>query len=234
MADIFQEVQEDLRRDRLKALWDRYGTIVVVVAALIVAGVGGWRGYEYYEARSARQAGDSYQAAAALAEQGKAEEAARAFAALAGEGPAGYRAIARLREADEVAKSDKARALKLYQAIVGDGAADAILRDAARIRGAYVAVDAGSRADVRALAEPLVANSSWTALAREALGLAAYKEGDTADARRHFEAIVSNAESPGSTRQRADLMLGVMPPAPPPAGDAANKPEAKPADKPTN
>ncbi|RXF74795.1 tetratricopeptide repeat protein [Hansschlegelia zhihuaiae] len=221
MADIFQEVQEDLRRDRLKALWDRYGTLIVTVAVLVVLGVGGWRAYEYYQARTAQAAGDRYQQAADLIEQGKGEEAIKAFAALAGDGPAGYRTLARLREADETLKTDKAAALKLYQAIVADGSTDPMLRDAARIRGAYAAVDAGSRADVKSLAEPLVApDGAWTTLAREALGLAAYKEGDIDDARRNFDAIVSNPEAPGSTRQRADLMLNVLPPAAP-AADAA-------------
>ena len=96
MADIFQEVQEDLRRDRLKAIWDRYGTAIVVVAALIVAGVGGWRAYGSYQAQAAATAGDRYEAAAKLAEDGKSDEARKAFAAIVADGPAGYRAIARL------------------------------------------------------------------------------------------------------------------------------------------
>lgn len=225
MADIFQEVQEDLRRDRLKAFWDRYGTAIVVVMVIVVAGVGGWRGWQYYEAQQAAAAGDRYQAAAALAEDGKDAEARAAFAALAADAPAGYRALSKLREADEAAKADKPGALKLYQAIVNDSATDAQLRDAARLRGAYLAVDAGSRDDVKALAEPLAsANGAWTSLAREALGLGAYKAGDMADARKQFEAVVADPEAPGSSRQRADLMLAVLP-----APDAP-----KDAPKPTN
>lgn len=224
MADIFREVDEDLRRDRLKAFWDRYGTAVLVLAALVVAGVGGWRGYEYYQHREASQAGDRYQAAIRLAADGKADEARKAFAEIGTSGPAGYKSVARLREADEITKTDKAAALRLYQSIAEDGTADAMLRDVARLRGAYVAVDAASREEVRKLVEPLAgANGAWSSLAREALGLAAYKAGDTAEARRQFEAVVSDADAVGNVRQRADLMLAVLPPAP-----------AAPAGKPTN
>ncbi|MFC3693284.1 tetratricopeptide repeat protein [Chenggangzhangella methanolivorans] len=224
MADIFQEVQEDLRRDRLKAFWDRYGTAIVVVMVVVVAGVGGWRGWQYYENQQAETAGDRYEAAAALAKDGKTAEARAAFAAIAADGPAGYSAIAKLREADEAAKDDKAGALKLYQAIANDAAADGQLRDAARVRGAFLAVDAGSRDDVKALAEPLAAtNGAWSTLAREAMGLAAYKAGDMADARRQFEAVVADPEAPGASRQRADLMLAVLP-APEAAGKDASKP----------
>lgn len=222
MADIFQEVQEDLRRDRLRAFWDRYGSAIVAVMVLVVIGVGGWRGWQYYENQQAQAAGDRYEAASKLADDGKSAEARAAFAAIATEAPAGYRTIAKLREADEAAKADKPAALKLYQAIANDSAADAQLRDAARVRGAYVAVDAGSREDVRALAESLAATDGpWSTLAREAIGLAAYKAGDMADARKQFEAVVADPEAPGSSRQRADLMLAVLPPAPAPAKDAA-------------
>ena len=111
MADIFQEVQEDLRRDRLKALWDRYGTLVVALMVVVVAVVGGWRGWQYYENQQAAAAGDKYEAASKLSADGKTAEARAAFAALSADAPAGYRTIAKLREADEAAKADKAAAL---------------------------------------------------------------------------------------------------------------------------
>ncbi|GLK69627.1 tetratricopeptide repeat protein [Hansschlegelia plantiphila] len=224
MTDIYHEIQEDIRRDRMKALWARYGVFLVALAALVVLGVGGWRGYSYYEAKQAAAAGDRYQAAAKLAEDGRSDEARAAFAAIAVNSPYGYRALARLREADEVAKTDQPTALRLYQE-VADGSGDSMLRDAARVRAAYLAVDVGAPEDVRRLAEPLAAGGPWSALAREALGLSAYKAEDTTEARRQFEAIVADADAPGATRQRADLLLAVLPQA---------APEKPAADKPTN
>jgi hypothetical protein len=212
MSDIYHEIQEDLRRDRLKAIWARYGTAIVIVAALVVVGAASWRGYEYYGARKAAEAGDRYEAASRLAEEGKADEARAAFAAIAANGPEGYAALARFREANELAKTDKPGALKLYQAIA-DGASDPMLRDAARTRAAYIGVDAAGLDEVKRLAEPLVGSNEWGSLAREAIGLAAYKANDAVEARKQFEAIVADADAPGATRQRADLMLSVLPPA---------------------
>ena len=57
MADIFHEVDEEVRREQLKKLWDRYSIHLIAVAILIVAGVSGWRGYEYWEAKKAATAG---------------------------------------------------------------------------------------------------------------------------------------------------------------------------------
>ncbi len=44
MADIFHEVDEEVRRDQFKKLWDRYSIYIVAFAVLIVAGIGAWRG----------------------------------------------------------------------------------------------------------------------------------------------------------------------------------------------
>ena len=68
MADIFHEVDEEVRRERLKQLWDQYGLYFLVLAVLVVAGIGGWRAYEYYQNQRAAQFGSQFEAAAALAD----------------------------------------------------------------------------------------------------------------------------------------------------------------------
>ena len=53
MSELFDEVDEDVRRDQLKKLWDKYSVYIVAAALFVVAGVGGWRGYQYIEAKKA-------------------------------------------------------------------------------------------------------------------------------------------------------------------------------------
>ena len=43
MSDIFREVDEEVRRERLQQLWDRHGNLIVALALLIVIAVGGVR-----------------------------------------------------------------------------------------------------------------------------------------------------------------------------------------------
>ena len=43
MADIFQEVDEEVRRERLKKLWDKWGNVLLALACVVVIGIGGWR-----------------------------------------------------------------------------------------------------------------------------------------------------------------------------------------------
>ena len=57
MADIFQEVDEDLRRDRATALWRRYGKYVVAAAVVLVLATAGWSGYRHYRDQQRQEAG---------------------------------------------------------------------------------------------------------------------------------------------------------------------------------
>jgi hypothetical protein len=79
VADIFHEVDEEVRREQLKKLWDRYSIYLIALAVLIVAGMAGWRGYEYWVAKKAAAAGAEFEAAIALNEEGKRTEAEAAL-----------------------------------------------------------------------------------------------------------------------------------------------------------
>ena len=103
MSELFDEVDEEVRREQLKKLWDRYSIYIIAGALLIIAAVGAWRGYQYLEAQKAAEAGAAFDAAIDLSEQGKHAEAEAAFDKLAATAPSGYRILARLRAAGELA-----------------------------------------------------------------------------------------------------------------------------------
>ncbi len=144
MSDIFHEVDEEVRREQLKKLWDRYGIYVVAAAFVVVAAVGGWRGYEWWEAKKAAEAGAAFEAAIALSDGGKHAEAEAAFAKIAADGTPGYRVLARMREAAELAQRDRKAAVAAYEEIAADGAVGPVLQDLAALRAAALLVDAAA------------------------------------------------------------------------------------------
>jgi hypothetical protein len=109
LADIFHEVDEEVRRERMKRLWDQYGLYVLILVVLFVAGIAGWRGWEYYENQRAAAFGSQFEAASALAETGNFAEAEKDFAKIAADGNRGYRVLARLREAEATIPRDSTR-----------------------------------------------------------------------------------------------------------------------------
>ena len=75
MSELFDEVDEEVRRDQFKKLWDQYSIYIIAGALLIIAGVGGWRGYQYLEAQKAAEAGAAFDKAVELSEANKHGEA---------------------------------------------------------------------------------------------------------------------------------------------------------------
>jgi hypothetical protein len=210
VSDIFQEVDEEVRREQLKKLWERYGHYAVAAAILLVAGVGAWRGYEWWEAKKAAESGAAFEAAATLAEAGKRSEAEAAFAKVAADGTAGYRHLARLREAAELAQTDPKAAIAAYDKIAADGAVGQVLQDLAALRAGALLIDAGALAEAQRKLEPLAAaERTFRYSARELLVLAAWRAGDAAAVKRWSDMILTDLQTPSSTRQRVEMLMAL-------------------------
>ena len=208
MSDIFQEVDEEVRREKLQQLWERHSNLIVALALLIVLAVGGWRGYEWWETRKAAESGAQFEAAITLAEAGKQAEAQAAFAKIAQDGSSGYRTLARFREAAELAKSDAGAAAKLYASLAADSSLDRALRDLAAVREGMILVDTAPLAELSGKLEPLTtADRPFRHTARELLALSAWRNGDTAAAKRWLDLIATDAETPAGTRARMDVLM---------------------------
>lgn len=208
MSDIFQEVDEEVRREKLQQLWERHSNLIIAFALLVVLAVGGWRGYEYWEGQKAAEAGAAFEAAVALSEADKHADAQAAFAKVAAEGTAGYRTLARFREANELAKTDAAAAAKAYEALAADSSIGRALQDAAAVRAGLILVDSASLADLTARLEPLTAaDRPFRHIARELLALAAYRAGDSAAAKKWFDLISTDTDTPAGTRQRIEVLM---------------------------
>jgi hypothetical protein len=213
VSELFDEVDEDLRREQLKKLWDRYSIYIIAGAILIIAAVGGWRGYQYLEAKKAAEAGAAFEAAADLAEQNKHAEAEAAFTKLAATAPYGYRLLSRLRAAGEVATRDPQAAAKLYDDIAADRSVAASEQDLARIRAAGLLLDTTGYNNMLQRLEPATApGATYRHTARELLALSAWRANDTTAARQWLDMIANDGETPVSLRSRAEALQALLPP----------------------
>lgn len=211
MADIFHEVDEEVRREQLKKLWDRYSIHLIALAVLIVAGIAGWRGYEYWVTKKAAVAGAQFEAAIALSEQGKEAEAEAAFAKVAAEAPAGYRVLARMRAASVLGQSKPADAVKAFDELSADASLGAIWQDLAAVRAGMLLVDTAPLADMRRRLDPVAEPTrSFRHTARELLALSAWRNHDFAAARKYLDMIAGDAESPIGVRARADVLSALI------------------------
>jgi hypothetical protein len=227
MADIFDEVGEDLRRERMKRLWQSYGAWLIAAAVLVVVGTAAWRGWETWQQGKAAAAGDAYLAALAKVSEGDHAAAAEALIAFSSDAPRDYAVLARLRAATENAAAGNVDgALATFEATAGDATLPQGLRDIAAIRAAMIAVDREDFSRFRARVAPLdVTGGAWRHAARELVAVSAIKAEDWAEARATLDTLTADAELPADFRQRAALLQDVVRAAvgdPPAAGDAGS------------
>jgi hypothetical protein len=213
VSELFDEVDEDVRRDQLKKLWDQYSIYIVAGALLIIAAVGGWRGYQYLEAQKAAEAAVAFDKAVELSEANKHSEAEAAFTDLAAKAPSGYRMLARMRAAAEVATRDPTAAAKLYDDISADRSVGAPERDLAKVRAAGLLLETTSYPNMLQRLEPAtVPGATFHHTARELLALSAWRAGDMAAARKWLDLIANDGETPSSLRSRAEALQALLPP----------------------
>lgn len=209
---FIREVNEEIRQDQAKAIWDRFGPALLALAVLVVLATAAYVAYDYWVENRANKSGDDFAAALVLANDGKHDEALAALKALEEGGYGSYPLLARLRSGTVLAeKDDPAAAVAAFDSVANDTAAPSAIRDMARLRAALILVDSGSYADVASRADPLNAeDNTLRHAAREALGLAAWKEGRLADALALLEQVSADESAPRNTRERATLLAELI------------------------
>jgi len=236
---LAREIDEELRREQLLKLWERYGIYVIAAVVLAIVGIGGYKYYEHRRALAAEAAGASLVSASREAGENKAE-AQKALEEIAANAPAGYALLARLRLAAAARDAGKtAEAAAAFEAIAKDSSVDPLLTDYAQLQAAMLRLDNASWTDMQNRLNGLAADgNAWRFSARELLGLAAQKAGRMDDARSEFTRLLSDRGTPPGIAERARIMLamlteaelaGVPTPKAAPAGD--DKAKMKPADK---
>ncbi len=207
MPDIFDEVEEDLRAERARKFWLRFGTPILGALLLVVAGVGGWQGWRWYETRQQQAAAAAFLEVSRATEAEGADLAAMAarFETVADSSPTGYRTIALLRAAALKAEAgDRAGALALYDRLAADSTADPLYRDLAALMWVLRSLDSGDPAVLAARIAPVARpGGPWSASARELAALVSLKAGQQEEARRALEALAADVTAPRGIRERA-------------------------------
>ena len=212
MADIFQEIDEELRQDRASKLWNRYGNYVIAVAVLIVLAVGG---YKYWTARDLenRQAESAaFQEAISRAGTGDIDGAISTLGDLAQNSGSGYGVLARLRQGALAARQgDLEAAVIAFNTVAADASAPDVLRDLAKVRSVAARIETAAPADLSATLDALaVAGNPWRPMAMELKGVLAIKAGDVAAAEKIFAELSDSADTPRGMRARAAEVLKAL------------------------
>lgn len=210
MADIFQEVDEDLRRDKALAFWKKYQNHILTFVILVIAVTAGVSGWRYYRQQQMEANATAYLKAMQAFEQDP-KAAAPQFDALA-QGGGGFADLARFQQANLALKDgDKAKAAGIFQGIAADASVDKAMKDMAAILGGLVLLDLGKPDDAAKLVAGLTGdNEAYRFSALEIQGQAALASGDKAKAKAIFtqlKQLGSLPSAPQGVIGRANIML---------------------------
>jgi hypothetical protein len=212
VADIFNEVDEDVRKDKSLALWNAYGKYVIALAVLIIGGTAAYVGWQNYTESQSLEQAKRFETAAAMAAENKLSGAATEFSALASDGNAGYRPLSLLREAATLIAEGKGdEALTVYSELGSDSSVDKEFSSLAHLLAGFYLLDNGTSAEVRDRVAPIAeAGSIWSASAQELIALSYLKDGDKDKAVELLTVLQNDASAPDDIKGRVGQMLSAL------------------------
>lgn len=203
---LLREVDEELRGDRMRALWKRFGPYVIGGAIAIVLVVAVNEGWSWWQQSNAARSSNQFYAALELAEAGDSAGAQQALNEVVAEGTGGYPTLARFRHASLLARDGQTdEAIAAYDALA-TAETNARLRELALVLAAYLLVDGGDVAAVQQRVGSLAApDAPMRNAAREAIGLTQYRAGELDAALATFEQILADPLAGQEMRQRVQI-----------------------------
>jgi hypothetical protein len=214
VVDLFDEIDEELREERMHEFLKKYAGLLFAAALLVIGGVAGWKYWGWYQERQDMDAAALYLAAASKTEGAgivgpNRIVATAAFDAMAARAPEGYRVLALLRAAALRADAgDVDGASALWDQVAADSSADPLLRDLASLTWCLYHADKGDPALLEGRLKPLVApGNAWRSLAREQLALLELRQGHTEAAKTALKKLVEDTTAPNGVRGRASALL---------------------------
>lgn len=208
---IFNEVNEELRSERMRNLWRRFAPYVIGAAVAIVVLVAANEGWSWWQSSNAARSSDQFYSAIELAETGDIAGAQQALNTVIAEGSGQYPALAQFRQAALLAKDGrKTEAVAAYDAL-STSLANQELRDLAFLLAGYTLVDNGDVNAVATRVNGLISpEHPMRNAAREAIGLTHYAAGDPGSARNIFEEIAADPTGSLEALGRIQLYLAQL------------------------
>lgn len=226
MADIFTEVDEDLRQERaldlLKRMWPWIAGALLF--ALVVAL--GWWGWSSWTRGQEAKASAAYGKALDALAANKLDEADKGFAEAGKVGSSGYKALSLMQQAGiRLIRNKPADAVTLLDQ-AAKSTRSPLIADAAALEAAMATLDTAPLAQTQTRLQPLTAvGRPYRDSAREALAFAKLAAGRAADARSDLAALSLQPDVSDGARARARAAMALID-----SGGAAVLPAAVKAD----
>ena len=204
MNDIINEINQELREERGKALWKKYGVYVIGFAIAVVVMVSGRQGLVAYQDNQRINAANAYFSAVS-------SDSSDALAALSSQTGEGYPLLARFAEASRLVEEGSSEAESAYLAIAQDDSINALYRDVATVMSVMNAAPAtGVQDKLNRIAGLAAEEGPWQQVAIEMMIGLYVEKGDLAEARNQLSALRFGQGLTAEANQRILLLEAAL------------------------
>lgn len=210
-TDAFiNEVNEDVKNDNFKVLWNRYGIFVILFVVLAVSATVSFERIKSWKVAQNQANTENYMVAAQLRDNPA--QTLEALQKIAGDNQGIFSDFAKLQIANVLFSQDKTEeALATLQNLLDDNTVNNEVKHIALVKLATYRVDTMPRAEFEAMLKPLIAeNTSWSPLAQDLLAMAAIRDGDVDTAQTIYENILKIKDLPENFRTKVQDMLNSL------------------------
>ncbi|MDR1031942.1 MAG: tetratricopeptide repeat protein [Holosporales bacterium] len=221
MSEIFneleQEVNEDLRRDKLIRIWNQYGKYIIAALVLVLGCIIGYMSWRSYKEAKAIDSTQQLIQVLRQVEQGKIVDAFTGLRELSGKSSSDVKTLAefiysglRLKVYERSGKINELQEQELDElvAIEKDAKQSIVWRDLAALTTVLYKFDILNPQELIKKLKPLTSvDRPFMFSALEITAFLHMKAGEFEEAKSLFEQISKDANAPAEMRQRAELML---------------------------
>ena len=210
-TDAFiNEVNEDVKNDNFKVLWNRYGIFVILFVVLAVSATVSFERIKSWKVAQNQANTENYMVAAQLRDNPT--QTLEALQKIAGDNQGIFSDFAKLQIANVLFSQDKTEeALATLQNLLDDNTVNNEVKHIALVKLATYRVDTMPRTEFEAMLKPLIAeNTSWSPLAQDLLAMAAIRDGDVDTAQTIYENILKIKDLPENFRTKVQDMLNSL------------------------
>lgn len=207
-TDAFiREVDEDVKNDNFKVLWNKYGAYIVAFVVIAVTAAVCFDRIKTWKIEQNQIKTENYMAAAQLRENP--DETIAALQKINTESKGILSDFAKLQIANVLLIQEKNdEALATLQSLVDEKNTDSSVKNIALIKLASYKVDTMSRDELEKLLQPMLQeNSSWTPIAKDLIAISAIRNGDIEDAKQIYADILKTKDLPEGFKAKIQDML---------------------------
>ena len=209
MSDnLFQEIDVDLQRQKMEALWKSYGAYVIAGILAIVLATAAFTAWKNYSTKKEQQATSKLLEITGEKVKDKAAQIAALEDFTKSNPSTSLAVMAKLRAAATELNDGKTDdAIAMYDSLAADANVEPVFRQLAILLSVQAQIDKGDPVALRAKLQPLLADSTWRYSAKDYSALLALKSGDKAGAVQFYTELAQDNETPETISARAKYML---------------------------